>query len=89
MSQGSRKAVAFVVCALVFVAYFAVTTLLGFKRGGGYFMLALLVWILSVIWKSIVGSDKKGKPNHDVKECSDQQDVSKDATDNSKNGPNN
>ena len=64
-----RYIIAFVVCAIIFILYNLIGVFLfNWKHGGGAFPMALLLIVLSGVWRSIVPSKKKDKESVSEKE---------------------
>ena len=67
MPKWLKIVIAIVACAIVIIGYSVLSATLGFKHGGGYFILILLFSLLGGIWRAIVGSGKD-KESDSIKE---------------------
>lgn len=61
MPKWLKIVIAIVACAVVIIGYSVLSTMLGFKHGGGYIVIILLFSLLGGIWRAIVGSNKEKK----------------------------
>lgn len=54
-----KYVIAIAVCAVIIAIYAIIGGLLGWKRGGGYLPMLILVGVLGAVWKGITSGDTR------------------------------